>query len=303
MRKIKLSDYCVDAMINARREREAAYNLACREHEKIASQVWTDRDEAFTRFLKATNEGRIFSAVGNLCTWGFKWATPIPSEPREPGDGIEERKFEAGIVGEQVVLNHVEAQLDAAVLRVYIDEDRCNYDFPGDTSVAISGYKNHKGEIDLLLMTPWGMAALEVKNFQGMVYNHGTNWFRDKYDRAGYLHQQGIPIADRGGHGPARQLCEPVDVLQRFLASRGHVMPIRKAIVLAHPQSCVGAIEFGFDPIDLVAHVGQLDVIALCDIENNPRKPCYNDGEIYAVAELIEQDHQFHARHQSRQAR
>ena len=301
MRKIKLSDYCVEAMARARREREAAYNLARREHEKIASQVWTDRDESFTRFLKATNEGRIFSAAGNLCHWAFKWATPIAKEPKEPGDGIEARKFEAGIVGEQVVLDHVEAQLDSSVLRVYLDEDCCDYDFPGDTSVAISGYKNQKGEIDLLLMTPWGLAALEVKNFQGMVYNHGTNWFRDKYDRSGFVFQSGVPIADRGGRGPARQLCEPVEVLQRFLASRGHVIPIRRAIVLAHPQSCVGAIEFGFDPINLVSHVGQLDVIKLCDIDSNPRKPCYTDGEINVIVELIEQDHQFHASRQSRQ--
>ena len=300
MKKLRLSDYAVEAMAKARREREAIHNAAVREHEKIASQVWTERDESYNGFMKAANEGRIFSAVGNLCTWGFKWATPIAPEPEEPGDGIEERRFEAGIVGEQVVLDHVEAQLDAAVLSVYVEEDRCDHEFPGNTSVAISGYKNYKGEIDLLLMTPWGLAALEVKNVQGMVYNHGTNWFRDKYDRAGFIHEQAIPIADRGGRGPARQLSEPVEVLQRFLESRGVSVPIRRAIVLAHPQSFVGAIEFGFEPLEMVSHVGQLDVIAFCDIANNPRKPCYNDHEINTIADLIEQDHQFHASRQSR---
>jgi hypothetical protein len=112
----------------------------------------------------------------------------------------------------------------------------------GDEWVAVAGYLNRGGEIDLLLVGPTGVMGVEVKTINGVVHCNGQQWVRDRFDRYGNLVERGVPIRDRKGRAPNRQINEAADALQAFMASRGQEVKILRTVVLAHDASRVGTV-------------------------------------------------------------
>jgi Nuclease-related domain len=145
----------------------------------------------------------------------------------------------AGIAGEQ--------SAETALGRVF-----------GDDWVMLRGYRNQAGEIDQLLLGPRGLIAIEVKYLNATVHCDGDHWRADKYDKYGHLVEQ-HPITDRGGRSPARQINETADVLEQFLHSRGHPLPIQRVVLLTHPRSRIGNIRSAGVRISTSAReIGQL---------------------------------------------
>lgn len=148
--------------------------------------------------------------------------------PRRPAIAVvptrEEEILKAGMTGEQAVAADL-----GRVLR--------------DDWALLRGYRNHRGEIDHVLVGPRGLFAIEVKHLNGTVHVNGDQWRSDKYDQYGNLVEQGRWIADAGGRSPSAQLNEPASELERFLHGRGQRVTVKRIVVLTHPRSRVGSAK------------------------------------------------------------
>jgi hypothetical protein len=108
-----------------------------------------------------------------------------------------------------------------------------------DEWTLLRGYRNRRGEIDLLLLGPRGLFAIEVKHYNATVNCDGDRWWADRHDSYGnFLKRE--PMTDHGGRSPSEQLSQPADVLEDFLRSRGQQVAIQRAVLLTHPRARIG---------------------------------------------------------------
>jgi len=303
MKKIRLSSFAQDQLNAARVGRETELIAKKLQYDEIIAGVEAQREQAASKFINAAKNGQMFSAAGNLVSMIFHNVKMLPLPPSMSASGIAERCFEAGISGEAAVVRHIEAAMigkQRKVTRTYFEDtdgDEVISEVvitPGEMTHSISGYRNRKGEIDVIAVTPWGIVAIEVKNLAGQVYTRGADWFRDTYSEAGYLCDEGIPIRDRGGRGPARQLDEPTALLEEMLMKSGFThYPIQRVVVLAHERGDVGNIDFGHNRVDLVTHVAQLNLVEFLEMRNRDGRcmDCLDRHEIARVSSLIQADH------------
>jgi hypothetical protein len=191
-----------------------------------------------------------------------------PAAPRLQQAGDREQIWAAGNDGEELVLNELKRRLTP-------------------TWTLLKGYLNHKGEIDLVAVGPSGIVAMEVKNVSGIVHCNGDEWSRDKYDNYGNLVQCGVPIKDKGGRAPSRQLNEPADALQAFLYRQGMPANILRVVVLAHNSSEIGNVQN--KTVDRICTLRDLDLPAFC------RGRCTENStaDIEKAIALIRQDHAY----------
>ena len=203
---------------------------------------------------------------------------PVPREPVREQAGDDDRVWEAGSVGEQIVTDRL-----AGIL--------------GDEWVLLSGYYGPGGEIDRLLVGPDGICAVEVKHLNGRVHATSDRWQLDKYDRYGNLVERGRVIANNAGMSPSQQVNRAVEPLERFLATRNAVSRIDRAVILTHERSQLGDLsDFTIDYIGLARDLSVVDLL--------PLKRGFKPGTVDAVVSLIQQDHGYHAnRRKSRRPR
>lgn len=142
-----------------------------------------------------------------------------PPEPRPLAPSDDEHAKAAGVQGEDGVLLALCEGL-------------------GEDWQALSGYRNRGGEIDLLLLGPLGVFALEVKNNNATFVCDGDRWLFEKYDKYDNLVEEGT-LCDRKGRSPSQQLNEPADQLASVLAPTCPGLWIRRIVVLCHPRGWV----------------------------------------------------------------
>lgn len=72
----------------------------------------------------------------------------------------------------------------------------------------IGGYRNSGGETDLLAVGPFGICAMEVKNYQGLISADSDRWTRNPYDRYGNpsTRERAALIEDASGRSPSKQV-------------------------------------------------------------------------------------------------
>ncbi len=183
----------------------------------------------------------------------------------DPADVVARAKLDAGIAGEDAM---------CAALR-----------FLPDDWLLFRGYANRRGEVDLLLVGPDGVWAIEVKSRGVRVHVDGDRWSFEKirYDN---VVESGV-LQDRGGRGWGRQVGEVAQELERFLASRGQRVGVRTAVVLLHPAAELGICR---DLRVTVFSVGTQYLIERLRVEPQAldRRTCD------AVARLVRRDHAFH---------
>jgi len=298
MKKIKLSDVLDQQLRAAQQKREADLHKVEMQHKKLCDDITRKGADSADHFLALAKKGEIYSASGSLLDWMVSYSKVLPGAPAALKARVKERQLAARLTGVEKVLQRIETQLDKSVLTY-----DCEYDYGysservagnqtrGSCSIAISGYCNDKGEIDLIVLSPWGLVAIEVKNIAGYVYNRGHEWFRDRYDARGNRCHHPISIHDAGGRGPAQQLSEPTKALETYLAANSCRTPVRRAIVLAHPHAVVGDIDRNHNAVDLVTHVGQLDLVSFLSSPDFSGPCCFDESEIGDIACLVEAHH------------
>ena len=190
-------------------------------------------------------------------------AGPRASQPTD-----EEGKLAAGVAGESFVAGELGRALD-------------------DEWTLLRGYHNRRGEIDLVLLGPRGLFAIEVKNQNGRIDCHGDQWWSTRYDKYGNQVEARREMSDRRGRSPSVQLNEPATVLQGFLASRGHPVTIGRVVALVHPRSQLGRCTR--PTVEICTSVRELlRMLYASPVSVTP-------SERAALERLIVRDHRFHA--------
>jgi hypothetical protein len=196
---------------------------------------------------------------------------PLPvAGPRASQPTDEEGKLAAGVAGESFVAGELGRALD-------------------DEWILLRGYRNRGGEIDLVLLGPRGLFAIEVKNQNGRSDCHGDQWWSARYDKYGNQVEARREMSDRRGRSPSVQLNEPATLLEGFLASRGHPVTIGRVVALVHPRSQLGRCTR--PTVEICTSVREmLGMLYASPVSVTP-------SERAALEQLIIRDHRFHAQH------
>jgi len=196
-----------------------------------------------------------------------------------PGVSEEERVLRSGREGEQIVVHRLRQQLS-------------------DQSALLNGYQTWNGEIDLVVITPRGIAAVEVKSLNADVAVDGDTWSRRRRGHLDAVIGAWSPITDAGGRSPSLQLNEAADHLQRLLNRSGLKVKVQRWVVLAHPQSRLH--EAKNLTVDGVVLVKDLEVSSMFEPGN---VSLIETVDVESVRALISRDHvSFERRRASRPA-
>lgn len=243
MALIELSNHGASQEAIARNAREAeyagAYASYCAAREAKVRTVRDKRREAVEawrshRFLVALQSGlRALKACGGV------W----PQKPTLRDAGREERLWSIGQDGECRLAQHLAKSFNA-------------------DWTLVSGYRNKKGEIDRVLIGPYGIFAFEVKHYSGNIFVRGDDWRQYKCDRRGNTILWDKPIADRGGRSPSQQLNEPADLLQNALQQIVSNVRIVRLVVFTHDRSMLGKVVN--QTVDYVSTVNELNMGNVC---------------------------------------
>jgi Nuclease-related domain len=110
-----------------------------------------------------------------------------------------------------------------------------------DEWVGFGGYKNKRGEADLVLVGPPGVWVVEVKNRKAQLFANGDQWHYRKFDNYGNV-VDGGPATDRKGRTWGQQASQVAESLSWWLGHNQLVVPVRTAVVLVHPKASVAVI-------------------------------------------------------------
>ena len=271
MQQVTLSDHTGDQIRQAEATRHATYQRQQAIHQ-AAVQAIAARRASTRQSLALAWQRRQF---GRVITGVFAViAARLSKPPRKPvlrGAGRDELVWATGHQGEQQLTEQLAGQL-------------------GPDWIAFSGYRNRKGEVDVLVLGPDGLLGIEIKHVNGVIHAQGDTWTRDKRDRYGNLVERGVPLADRRGRGPSRQVNEACAVLRDFLTRRQVTVPFLTAVVFTHERARMGSIQS--PTVAFVGEAVQLNVRSLLARQGAPR---LTPVDVQRVARLIEQDHAYHA--------
>lgn len=156
-----------------------------------------------------------------------------------------------------------------------------------DEWVGFAGYRNKKGEADLVLVGPSGVWVVEVKNRNAQLFASGDQWHYQKFDNYGNIVDSG-PATDRKGRTWGQQASHVAESLSWWLGHNQLQVPVRTAVVLVHPRASVGgSVSPGVDVLTADAR----DLVAVAS-EHRVIGPDVREQ----VAILIRRDHSHHER-------
>lgn len=275
MKIVILSDHTQDKVQEAAGRRQAEYDDAMKVREDALRARQQRKDHYLAQLRMAWRARQWWAVVSGAMTVAFGALPHVPGRPVLRSAERDEIVYERGGEGEKRVRDHLARLL-------------------GDEWTLIMGYKNPKGEVDQILVGPSGVFALEIKFINGTVHCDGDRWWRDKYDRYGNLVETSVPIADKRGRGPSRQLNEAADSLQQFLSRRIGEGRVRRAVVLSHDASRIGTV--------LDVRVDLVTTLATWDVRSFVSAPTVLDDEgVSHIVDTIRQDHDFHEQRLRRQ--
>ena len=272
MKIIVLSDFTTTQLQAAEEQMQRAHAEQLRQHAAAVESVRVAnraRDEAPSI---AWRSGRYGAALLAYLRCLMTSPMAMPPAPPAPAWSREMNVLATGQAGEREVQSVLTELLN-------------------DEWTAVSGYKNPRGEVDLLLIGPPGILALEVKAISGHIFCDGDTWWKDKYDRYGNLVETRLPIADQKGRSPSRQLNEPIDMLQAQLRRCSVDVRSSRGVVLAHRSSEIGQV------IDPTVHfVGTTKDLRGRIQADFAAQPCHDRLFVPRVVGVVLRDHDFHAR-------
>jgi len=155
-----------------------------------------------------------------------------------------------------------------------------------DEWVCFAGYRNGKGETDLLVVGPNGVWTIEVKYRGVTLHTDGEQWTFEKFDRYGNLVDSGH-AADQTGRSWGRQASDPAEALRSWFERNNYHPSVRSAVVIIHDRAELGQIQQpGVDflttrPSELIGAITK-------------GKASINHSDQAAMEALVRRDHRFH---------
>lgn len=272
-----LSDFTSDQLKRLRKAREEAAEVALAPYREAERSRLVDVEAQHREYHEAWSARRYLRAlvlwVKILFTAGPK---PVPAVAVSPISDAE-HILQSGDAGQRLVIDRLAAQLD-------------------DRWIALSGYMNRRGEIDVVLIGPDGIACVEVKAMNAQLTIDGDYWVRRRIGRSGDVLDGPSAVVDKGGRSPSRQLNEPTEHLSQWLQRYGFGTTIQRWVVLAHANSTLADVRDL--TVDAVVHVTQLNAPELLA----RKKIALTANDLARLRDLIERDHWHHAALRSRSA-
>lgn len=265
MRVVELSNHPADLLRQTRRRGAAQvsreqrqYTADLARHDQLARQARQARDQA-----RAERRWGAWLR-GILAVRRVRRQAPRPPVTTRPASDEEARQA-AGVDGERLAVAGLGQLL-------------------GDEWVLLRGYRNRRGEIDLILAGPDGLAAVEVKYHNAIVGCDGDAWWETRNGRHGNRVTENL--ADAGGRSPSVQLAEPARLLEEFLRRRGHPVAFQLVVLVNHPRARLGSCARPTVHITTTAD----GVTAALRGTARPLAP----AEVSQLTELIKRDHAYH---------
>ena len=177
----------------------------------------------------------------------------------------------AGLRGESLAVRRLEGLLD-------------------ESWTIIEGYENGGGKTDVLVVGPYGICAIEVVNYQGVISVDESSWSGQRYDRYGGPTGSPAPMQDATGRSPSDQVNGASDALEKILSSRFEFpVSVRRAVVLTHDRCELGGIrETGVDAVLRIDQVTPASIFS-------GRSYDLGAEQVDRLAALIQQGHAFDA--------
>lgn len=123
----------------------------------------------------------------------------------------------------------------------------------GDQWTLIAGYHGKTGEIDRILIGPWGIYAFEIKGNRGVIHSDGTRWWVERFDRCGNpLETKTLPRA------PDAQLAKTVGWLEEWLRRNGVDLRVGKVVLFTAEDARIGMVRAA--NVDMVTTLMELDL-------------------------------------------
>jgi hypothetical protein len=270
MIQVDLSDFTGDELARLRKERQDAHEAELTKFNDRKREHQAQADNRQREYEDAWASRRLFKAVMLWCRFILEPSPPVPPAPAISAITERERILEAGAAGQRFVIERLAARLD-------------------DRWIALCGYLNFKGEVDIVLIGPGGIACIEVKTLNAEVTVDGDEWRRQFRGRNGHAMGAQTLVVDQGGRSPARQVNEPAEHLRQWLQRHGIDLTIRRWVVLAHANSRIAAARNL--TVDAVVRADELDVERLLGM---PHAVPLAPEAVGRARQLVERDHQFH---------
>lgn len=266
MRRIVLSDYAGQLaqelqQVRAAQQEDQNARLAAmasavdkgrREHVSAAKQAlrrWRLLD-AWRRWRQAARLQKLLREIRDY--------RPVPQQV-----SVEERQAQAGSEAER----RVDVFFASAL---------------GERWTLIAGYCGPNGEIDRILIGPWGVYAIEIKGNRGVIESDRQRWLVKRYGRRGdLLDIKTLPRA------PDAQLSKAVMPLQRWLDKNGVEQRITTVVLFAAEDVRIGRMDSAC--ADVVTTLGSLDLGCLFDPESEEERLAASQRE--RIVRLVVKDH------------
>lgn len=263
---IVLSSHAKDKATQERRQREDAYTVETEQYRLAIEGRQRESEGRGNALAIAWRQREVLGVIKAFMVCEALRKTTVPSAPLIRSASRDEILWAYGHEGERQLDDFLQERLD-------------------NDWTLIAGCRNHKGEIDRILIGPRGVFAFEVKNHVGVIYCQGDRWWRDRCNRVGQIIEYGALINDRGGRGPSQQLNEPVDQLQIRL---GHLLPsvrIIRIVLFANADARLG--EMSGLTVDVVSTLASLDLAQVLGISTTRLSP----GQCESVCNSIVATH------------
>jgi len=236
---VVLSDFTSDEPARLKRAREEAFESEMAQFRELDIKRQADAAELRRQYDDAWTAGRYLFAVVLWFRILFAPGPESPPLPKMAAVTAAERILESGDAGQRAVIEQLASRLD-------------------DRWIALSGYFNRRGEVDIVLIGPGGIGCIEVKTLNAEVTVDGDVWSRQFRGRHGQAIGTPGLVLDKGGRSPSRQLNEPAEHLRLWLQRHGVAMQLQRWVVLAHANSRVGQVRNLM--VDAVMRTEELDV-------------------------------------------
>jgi hypothetical protein len=268
LRLITLSSFAGDRADALRRQRIQDYEMQCARQRLRLIDFSMARDLALSR-AKYSLSG--FDLIGAWRSWRESRRAEMAIEqirrmaPVVRAASIDERQARAG--------DEAERRLDE-FLAVALD----------DQWTLIAGYSGRGGEIDRILIGPWGVFAFEIKGNRGVIHSDGARWWVERFDRRGNpLETKTLPRA------PDAQLAKTAGWLEGWLRRNEIDLRVGRVILFPADDARIGAIHAA--NADLVATLRELDLGSLFD--PSCRGSALAPVVCERIANLVVRDHSF----------
>lgn len=268
LRLITLSSFAGDRADALRQQRIQDYEMQCARQRLRLIDFTMARDLALSR-AKYSLSG--FDLIEAWRSW---------RESRQAEKAIEQLRRMAPVVRA--------ASIDERQARAGDEAERRLDEFLAvaldDQWTLIAGYSGRGGEIDRILIGPWGVFAFEIKGNRGVIHSDGTRWWVERFDRRGNpLGTKTLP------REPDAQLAKTAGWLEGWLRRNEIDLRVGRVILFPADDARIGVIHAA--NADLVATLRGLDLGSLFDpgCKGSALAPVVCER----IANLVVRDHSF----------